>query len=1659
MTGALMRYWNILWLFLLSVLLPSGIAEAQPGNHWINFSQQYYKIQTARGGIYKLTYADLQAAGIPVDAIDPRRLQLFHRGKEQAILVSGQADAILNTNDYLEFYGQGNDGTLDKGLYKPSTAQPHSYYNLYSDSTAYFLTWSLGAVPGKRIATFDEVNVTNIPKEIFHNEQRLIINKSQYSVGFTHNDVIQHTFFDVGEGWTGDAISPGKFLDYTIDQISNIESGSGNPQLEILLVGRDFTLHALEILVGPDAGSLRSVHTSSFTGFEKVTTMLPLLWSDIGADGKLIIRLSGQTALNNRPQFSASYLKLSFPQNFQSSGLTEKVFYLRGKPGGKSYVEWVNAPGTMRVWDVTNSASVTAINTRQAGSNRTAVVGSTETPRTLYAFTSTRSPAIRKISFRLIDPKQPDYIIISNRLLMKPASSYTDAVKAYASYRASVNGGSYDTLVVSMDQLYNQFNYGETSPMAIYEFMRYLVENGQPKYLFLIGKGRDVSAGYHRIVNPGPGLVKDLVPSAGMPGSDMYFTAGLNGTTYEPAVPTGRLSATRPDEVASYLNKIMETENPEALQGWQKRGLHLSGGIGEYERPAFRSFLDGFKSTGEGIYWGGSINTIAKQEPEPVEIIDISEKVNDGVNLITYFGHSAPNLMEIDIGFVTDPKFGYDNRGKYPAFLINGCNAGSFFLQTVLFGEDWVNAANRGARNFIGHSSFGFASTLRSYSDYFYRIGFTDSIYIRKGIGDVQKEVARQYMEVTAPHITNITQVQQMVLLGDPAVRLLQHQDPDYEITNSSLSLFSFDGKPVTALSDSFAIKMVVRNNGVVKNKPAKIRMTRTFRNGSSVTSDSVFAPLIYQDTLLFIMHRGVEDGSGENTFLVKIDPDNSIHELNEGNNEATYATAIISSATLNLYPVNYSIESRTLVEFILQTSDPRSAKRDFLLEVDTTLSFNSPYKIRKTLSGKVLAVTTIDLLDRDSTVYFWRTSFDKPADGESEGWSTSSFSYIKNSAEGWAQLRKDQTKENFFNGIISDGEGKPFRFEENKTSIRVETFGSTNPLPATDVSVKINDAEYNLSNQGQPCRNHTLNFIAFNKTTAVPYAGIPFIFQDPRTCGRTPQLINSFAASELETGLGDDLAAFIDAVGVSDSVVMFSIGDPDYTGWSSSIKAKLGELGVGLTELNSLQSGEPLIIFGKKGATPGSAAVFRTPFTPASEQLIIVAREITGRKTEGIMKSVLIGPAAEWNQFIVKEPSAEPSDEITFQLLGVDKAGVESLIESDAKSGFDLSQVPIEQYPYLRVVYNAKDEINLTPADWKNWIVLYEPVAEGVLLFKGTPVPQNLQEGQTWSTRFGFVNISEKNFSSPLKVELDVYTQSTQHRLTRDSLITPPAPRDTVFFNVYSSTLGKAGTNDVHVYVNKGEVPEQYYDNNFSTLPGYLLVNPDRIDPVLEVTIDGRQISNGDFVSTNPLIRSTLIDENPFIYKSDTLGVALLLSYPCKVDDCPFTRIFLSISSIKWYPATPTSDFRIDFTPTDLKEGEYILRVRIADASGNESLHSNGNPVSYEISFNVEPATTLAFNGVYPNPSNVGFFFNFDLSGNTLPEEFLLEIFSPTGQLVNSFGMDDVQQFYIGTNELIWDGSDATGKVLSNGVYLYRLRIKAGELDSVNTGRLVWLR
>lgn len=112
-----------------------------------------YRIRVDRDAMVQVTYADLKAAGMAVDAVDPRQLALSSQGQDVAIEVRGEADGRFDPGDALVFYGQrfrGQPETIHLG----STAFPGIVTEgKYTDTRVYWL--AAEGPPGPRMPSVD----------------------------------------------------------------------------------------------------------------------------------------------------------------------------------------------------------------------------------------------------------------------------------------------------------------------------------------------------------------------------------------------------------------------------------------------------------------------------------------------------------------------------------------------------------------------------------------------------------------------------------------------------------------------------------------------------------------------------------------------------------------------------------------------------------------------------------------------------------------------------------------------------------------------------------------------------------------------------------------------------------------------------------------------------------------------------------------------------------------------------------------------------------------------------------------------------------------------------------------------------------------------------------------------------------------------------------------------------------------------------------------------------------------------------------------------------------------------------------------------------------------------------------------------------------------
>ena len=1623
--------YRIVWLCLAFFLtLTNGVAQFT--NDWISFGQPYVKIPVAKNGIYRISYDQLQQAGFPVASIDPKKLQVFHRGIQQAILVNGEGDNQFGSDDYVEFFAKQNDGTLDALLFKSPKKPANPYFNLYSDTTYYFLT--AGLADGKRMALAGGSN-TGLPAATYHLAEKLLVLSNNYSSGTNVNNEIFTSTFETGEGWTSAIIAQGQSRDFVFDNVTQIVSSGPQPTLEINLTGRNFRQHAVEIYVGP---SMRLLSAVTLPEYDPTLVTFQLQWADISPDGKVTVRVQVPNQ-GSVDYVSVSHLKLNFPQQTDLGSATEKTFTFPSGPSGELYFELHNPAPSTRLFDITQTDDTKLVETILDGPLK-AMLTNASTSRVLFAANTVLTPTrVVPVTFRQINPQLHNYIIISHPLLRKPGGGYADPVKAYAEYRASEQGGGFDTLTVYTQQLFDQFSYGERTSVGIYKFIEYLSATNKPSYLLLIGKGLELWYQYYRTSSSNTWEHQDLVPTAGFPGSDLTFSMGIGDPDFQSAIPTGRIPAMKSEQVAAYLNKVKETESQPFDNLWRKRLLHLSGGIEDWEPAAFKSFLEDFKTIAEGPYLGGTVTSIAK-ESRDVQVINIAEQVNQGLGLVTFFGHSSTSTLDFDIGYVSNPVLGYNNSGKYPMLLMNGCDVGAFFLRTNLFGEDWVLADKKGATGFIAHNAWGLVPNLYRYSHNFYSVAFADSVFIRKGIGDIHRETARRFMEGYEPSVANLSQIQQMILLADPAVKLFGASKPDLVIKENQLAIHSFDGDPVTVASDSFAIKMIVSNYGMAKPGLFRVEVSRTLPDNTTILYDSIFNIPYNTDTLLFIVRKGRENGSGNNTFHIKLDADEIITELNESNNVANYVFPLPLNGTKHLYPSDFAIVTQREINLSWQATDPYSDLREFIIEIDTIPTFNSSFKKQFTVQGKVLALQQAELLDSDTLAYYWRTRLTTPNENESGDWVTSTFTHIAESKEGWAQVHFPQYLKNTTVGLLRDEDARLLQFEKSVTPISIRTYGSSSGKNIDSVSVKIAGAEYNLFTQGFNCRLNTINLVAFDRKSTAAYIGVYLKWYEilwtyggrRMACGREPHVINSFAHNETVTGK-HDLIAYIDNVAEGDSVVLYTTGNASISLWPDAAKSKVGEIGISLEQLSSIQDGEPIVIFARKGAPAGSANIFRSDSANPLASRLKIDRTITGGYSSGVMNSTLIGPAQEWDSFKWKSDLLSDGDEIRFDVIGIKLNSEEVILFENALGDQDLTSIDAETYPYLKIVFNVGDELLLTPAQLENWIVHFTPVPEGVLLPMHSRDVVQISEGESYVADFAFLNITDKQFPDSLDVNFSFFNQPKSQSVGQSFKIKSPEPLDTTFFQVHQSTANRTGLNDIELFVNPRKIPEQHYDNNIIQRSGHVNVLGDVFPPVTDVTFDGKYITNGDFVSSNPLIRIRIWDDNNFLLKNDTIGVRMFLTKTCEPDPCPPQYISFRNPYIEWHPAMVDSDFFIDFTP-QLEEGKYLLSVEAADKKGNKA----SSP--FEIEFVVDNESVLTLLTPYPNPFYTDLYYGFSLSGNSPADEVSFEIVDLTGKVI--YTNTTTSALSVGRNIFYWDGLDSQGRKLQSGIFLYRMTV-----------------
>ncbi len=1636
-------------LLLLFFLLSSALLQAQTfGNEWINYSQKYYKLKVWNNGVYRISWQSLEAAIPELTAADPRNLQIFGRGEEQFIHVEGETDGAWNAGDFVEFYGRKNDGWLDSRLYaNPNAEQSNPYYSLFTDTAVYYITWNNSITNRRFTVEADQEFATATAAPYFINE---VVNQNTSSYYFGKTDFNNSTDPDYteGEGWSGPVFTAPLLNQNTGLPSANAVAAGPPATLKITYKSvsnaAQFEDHRYQLTLGN-----QPVLDSTFEGHGSRTFTRTIPANLLGAAttnykfSYVAINNSSGALVTSNSVFSNYVWR--YPRNFNLSNSTSFRMLIPDNPSGDKYLLNLTALNASNsavfVYDLSNGKRVPAVlqsNVYKAilpngnGSEKECFVSS------VSQFINLDSTAIRAINYL---PGQPgkfnditqisgsDFLIVTHRSLAAEA-------EAYRAYR----NAKFSTSIFYIDELVDQFAYGiEQHPLSIRNFANTSLAywSNKPEYLYLLGKS--ISA--HHLRNDPETWAQSLVPTYGFPSSDILLTAGLNNTAaYEPALATGRLAAKNGADVIAYLNKVQEYESAPAAP-WMKQALHFGGGTSAGEQQLYLNYLSTYKNTLEDTLFGGTVYTYQKTTSSPIEQSQsqiITDYINSGVSLMTFFGHATGSGFDVSI----DEPSAYTNQGKYPFLIGNSCYAGDIHQPPGLGfskSEEFILIPNRGTIGFIASVSLGIPNQLHTYTDSLYK--FFGQRYYGEPMGMNMKRAARA--------ITNNDPFRKAVILettlhGDPGVAMNSQPKPDYLTTVQDVF---FDPNEVSTEVDSFTINIKVSNIGRAIDVPLVVEVVRNFPNtGLSTTYNKVLTNVYYEKTLSFKLPTTdlIKGGIGINNFNIRIDPLNQTDELSELNNNVSVTLIIKSAEVLPVWPYEFALVPENTVTLKASTGDPFAENRAYVFELDTTDLFNSPFKITHTMNhpGGVLNWTPPIVL-QDSMVYFWRVSPDS-LPGGSYQWKETSFQHITG-RRGWAQDHFFQFKKDKFNQIDYLRDTRFFDFVVNAKAITCYAFGypqfPNNIEELWNTSYKI-DAEV-WADAG--CSLDGAMYIAvIDSVELLPWLSPQNCwdignqygqFNSNCQCKSGSRMANFVFRNENSTTEMAAMRDMINSVPNGHYILAYTWIYGKFQTWDESMYQAFENLGA--DSVRYLPNEYPYIFFAKKGHPETAIELIADS---ANGDLVLNA-QMFNSWVSGDITSTLIGPGTGWDTLSWKAKNFDnPEDSIRIQVKGVRADGTEDVVvEAVSGTSGDFNLSPIignSNYLYLKLNAFMRDDSLRTPVQLDRWQVTFDPVPECALNQVAGLYMNNdtLQQGDSLKLAIAIQNISAYNMDSMLvaywvmDVERNIYPVTYKRQK-------PLLAGEILYDTVSVSTLSYTGLNTIWVEANPNQDQlEQFRFNNIGSLEFF--ITGDRVNPLLDVSFDGVHILNGDIISPRPEILIQLKDENPYLALDDTSAFRLYIKKPSDATALPI--YFNGNTAIEFIPGSlPANKARLEFNPVFTEDGIYEFVVKARDRSNNAS-----GSVQYSIRFEVVNKSTITNVLNYPNPFSTKTHFVFTLTGSEVPDDFRIQIMTITGRVVREIRMAELGPIRIGRNmtEFAWDGRDEFGDQLANGTYLYRV-------------------
>lgn len=1218
---------------------------------------------------------------------------------------------------------------------------------------------------------------------------------------------------------------------------------------------------------------------------------------------------------------------------------------------------------------------------------------------------------VRELPSNLHDTTQRfDAIIVTH-------NNFKEAADRLAKYRASQG---WKVTVVRVEDIYKEFYRGEKSPHAIKAFLKYAYnywKKPSPAYVTIFG-----DASWDPRKFEANSVETDYIPAYGNPVSDFWLTL-LDGNDLIPEMAIGRLPVRSAAEANDMVDKLIEYDTLPAAP-WKKKYIFLSGGD--------KSFYDKFDDVGYNFILpqpicGDTVRIRGDLGPEFAKATTIRAAINDGAVWLSFFGHSAPTIFDLDGWAVED----LNNRGRYNLLTTYSCNSGAFANPYgIARNESYVITPHKGSIAAFGSSGIGVADddALMQYS--FHKYMNEDTVRL---LGDMLNNAKRGW------ETQIINTVMQYSLIGDPLTRLALDNKQDLYTIPQEVTVTSLTGESVVTEVDSAAnVTFTIRNAGVGTDQEILVLLIHRFPGGVD-SSFITIAELCNFEVRNMMLH--VKNLPGTHTFTIVIDPYSILNETKRNNNTTTISFDVYSAGLSALDPLPFWDVDAGKPAFRFVQPQP-ILKPEYEFSLENTSGENIAHLLAKAPSQELtMHEAYIEWLPQvklnAGMSYTLSARVTNIENNKTSTWLRIPFHAVSAQQEHkveWNQNPNREIMENSLKNII------PEMYADSMYKLRLNTYS----VPLSVVANNGHTYAKIIVGKTEP-----INFNAatrFNVVHLTPY-DTNFRYFDFETF-----------IGEARSGSAKDLVRYLrDSVAWGDVVIVAPAGAAFNSPMIEYHPDSLGSM-KSLTEVLMKQYGATLIDSVYRGKyypdgrpidkvffnSTGYALIARKDSLPHPvkevysywEDTVSLQDTIPFYSLAGEILSPVIGPAAAWDSVHISA-SIPKFSAMKVEIYGKsNSSAAEQLLKTDSVGAISIRDISAKDYPYLRVKTLLSREHYTIEPTVSGFECSYTPTVEYALLQSKTSISvDSVLRGDTSMFSFALMNIAKRGLPETSEVSTNI-----RPALGNGSSFTytHPLPKllsEETIGSVYilpSNELAK--TSQVQPIIDEqNRLHEIYLFNNKSS--SFFHVREDTIKPHIEFRVDGIAVKNKDYVAPNPLFEIIIHDNSNLAIDSAKIKIRLNR----------FLQPDTTSLNVKFERVKGQGDIRarLSFITNRLEE-ENIAQITVEDASSNKDTLK----IYLYVSKNASIENILAI----PTPTEQATVLAFDYRGQDQDAPASLDIFNMSGQAVRSL----TSKVHIGTNSMIWDGNDTFGDRVATGVYFYRLNVQANTYSDPVFGKIM---